>query len=58
MSVVTRPLGKSIFHRVTFREELAFQEKPHRFFNGFYCLDVIALDKPTFNVVPKDVLDL
>ena len=29
--------------------------KHYRFFTGFYCLDVIATDEPSFSIVPKDV---
>ena len=51
--------GASFWNQQSEAFKIVCQKARHyRFFTGFYCLDVIALDEPKFNVVPKDALDL
>lgn len=51
--------GASLWNRQSEAFRIAYKEAKHyRFLTGFYCLDVIAFDEPTFTLVPKSVLPL
>jgi hypothetical protein len=51
--------GASLWNRQSEAFKIVYKEAKHyRFLTGFYCLDVIAFDEPTFTLVPKNVLPL
>ncbi len=48
--------GASFWNQQSEAFKVVYKEAKHyRFFTGFYCLDVIGFDAPTFTVVPRPV---
>ena len=47
--------GASFWHQQSQGFKDVYQKAKHyRFLTGYYCLDVIAVDEPTFAVVPNE----